>query len=464
LVLLAFSGLLLGTKLNTPTQAAEMTGTENGATSQEEREKLENELAELERQILEHQSTVAEYQKQGKTLTNEIKSLNAKISQLNLQIKAVNLNLQKLDDEITSTQKNINVTENRIDGHKTALARGVRDLYEADAQSLIEVLLANANLSDFFGDVNNITLVQSNIRTALNEVVALRVELLEQKQELAAEKSDVENLKNYQESQKKSVATTQAEKNQLLTVTKGKESEYQKILKETQATAAQIRSRIFRLLGGGELTFEEAYKYARLAEGATGVRAAFLLAILQQESLLGKNVGRCSYQGAMHPTRDVPIFLAILSKLGIDPNSTVAKVSCANRDGAYGGAMGPAQFIPSTWAIYGGWEKNGSSWEYNQSKDYIGKITGQTPSNPWSNADAFVATSLYLKDALNSSACRNYVSENRNIADAQVLAERCAAARYYAGGRWYYYRWAYGEPVVVKAQQFQKDIEILTAG
>jgi len=461
LVFLVLLGLTLGAKLNAPTIAAEE-ATRNGVASQEERSALEAQLKDLEAQIAENQKKIDDYKKQGNTLKSEISSLNAKISQLNLQIKAINLNLEKLDDEINTTQKNINVTESKIDANKITLAKGMRDLYEADNQSLMEVLLANENLSDFFGNIESIALVQANIQAALNEVIALRDDLLEQKQELAAEKSDVENLKNYRESQKKGIAATQAEKNRLLTVTKGKESEYQKLLAQNKETAAQIRSRIFQLLGGGELTFEKAYEYAKLAEGATGVRAAFTLAILQQESLLGRNVGRCNYQTAMHPSRDVPIFLALISKLGIDPGSIVAQVSCPNAHGVYGGAMGPAQFIPSTWALYGGWQKNGMNWEYNSSKDSIGKTSGNQPSNPWNNADAFVAAALYLKDALESSSCSGYASQIP--AQAQTLKERCAAAKYYAGNRWYNYRFVYGDPVLAKAAQFQQDIDILTAG
>ncbi|MEK7076839.1 MAG: hypothetical protein AAB967_01260, partial [Patescibacteria group bacterium] len=102
--------------------------------------------------------------------------------------------------------------------------------------------------------------------------------------------------------------------------------------------------------------------------------------------------------------------------------------------------------IPSTWKLY---------------QSSIEKVTGSSPANPWNNADAFVGTALYLKDSLSSASCRNYVSENKNVADTQTLSERCAAAQYYSGGRWYTYRWVYGEPVIVKANKFQKDIDIL---
>lgn len=428
--------------------------TDSNASPAEQREALERELAELERQILEQQRKIEEYRAQGKTLKREISSLNAQKQKLILQIKAIDVSLRQLTNDIMETQRNINETENRIREHKEALARGIQNLYEADTQTTVEILLANDKLSDFFGNLANIALVQENLTISLNEIVRLRQNLVNQKEELSLEKTDVENLKAAKTAQKKNIESIESEKDKLLKITKGKESEYQKLLQKTKASAAEIRGRIFELLGGGELTFEKAYEYARLAERATGVRAALILAILHQESLLGKNVGRCPYYDAvkgiyyMHPTRDVPIFLDLLKELRISPNSVAAQVSCPNRDGTYGGAMGPAQFIPSTWNLY---------------RDDIARITGHNTPSPWNNADAFVATALYLKDSLSSSSCKNYAEKNKNIVPYQTLLERCAAAQYYAGRRWYTYRFVYGEPVIKKAREFQEDIDILNS-
>ncbi len=418
------------------------------------REELERELEELEEQIEEQRGQVETYQTQGKTLKNEIYSLNSRIKKLNLQIQATDITIEKVGQNIIETQKNINHTENRIDDHKDALASAVQQIYEQDRQGLIQILLANEQISDFFGEINEIARVQDNLRLALQEIVNLRGELVTKKSELVLEKEDTKNLKTAQQGQKKNVQYTQNEKEDLLEITEGEESKYQKLLKESQETAAEIRKRIFQLLGGGELTFEKAYEYAKLAEKATGVRAAFILAILNQESALGRNVGQCRYDKVLPQTgttvmrsKDIPVFEDILKRLDINPSSRAAYVSCPIlRDGNHGGAMGPAQFIPSTWKLY---------------ESSIKKVTGNNPPNPWNNADAFSATALYLRDSLNSRSCRNYVSENKHIVDAQILSERCAAAQYYSGGRWYTYRWVYGEPVVVKAQKFQRDIDIL---
>lgn len=406
-----------------------------------EREALEKQLAELEAEIAKNEATIAEYQKQGKTLQGEISSLNSKINKLNLQIKAINLNLSKLDKEIAVTKSEISEAENKLEINKSALTRLIQKLYEDERSGLIEVLLKAPKLSDFFGNMNNILSIQDGLSLTVRKIGELRNDLVEKKENLALKREDAAALKAAQDAQKKSADLAKKDKANLLAQTKGQESKFQSILKETKKTASEIRKRIFQFFGGGEMSFEEAYQLAKLASQATGVRASFILAILDKESALGQNVGRCSYETAMHPTRDLPIFLALVAKLkeaGTAPPEPIL-VSCPNRDGAYGGAMGPAQFIPSTWKLYA---------------DRIAELTGHDPASPWNNGDAIMGTALYLKDGVN--ACDNIYSKQTDI-------ERCAAARYYAGGRWRTYLWGYGDRVVTKASQFQSDIDTLNS-
>ncbi len=416
------------------------------AQNQEERQQLEKQLVDLEGQIAQYQSTIDQYQSQGKDLESEIKSLNAKITKLSLQIKSVNVTLKKLDGDISLNQDQIVGTENDIDQNKAFLVDALKKIHNNEQTGLLEVLLKKPKLSDFFSDISNLLDVQDGLRVTLEKVISLRAQLLDQKEQLAIKKNDAESLRLYQLAQKNLIDTTKKDKDTLLKVTKGQESKYKDLLKVTQKTAAQIRSQIFALLGGGELSFEEALKFAKFAEQATGVRSALILAVLDKESALGQNVGRCTYNKnpyyparasnptTMHPTRDIPIFLDITKSLGLNSESTF--VSCPiPADGAYGGGMGPAQFIPSTWKIF---------------SDRIGSLTSSNPPSPWRNSDAFVGTALYLKD----SGARK---------GASLSDERKAAARYYAGGRWARFLWTYGDRVVTQAERFQKDIDILNS-
>jgi len=414
-------------------------GNVNAAQTQsdEERKALESQLADLENQISQYETKISEYQKQGTGLQSEINKLNSQIAKLNLQIKAVNLTLGNLDFEISDTQSQINQTQSDIDLNKGNLSQTLQTLYENDNKSIIQILIANPKLSDFVNDINNLLTMQDNIRLTIGKIVEDQQKLLDQKQVLGLQKEDALALKVYQDAQKNSIQQTQTEKNTLLKVTKGQESAYKNLLTETKKTAAQIRQQIFQLLGGGELTFEQAYDLAKKAEAATGVRAALILAVLDRESALGKNVGKCDYKTAMHPTRDIPIFLTLIKDLGLENNlaNGLIKVSCANSDGAYGGAMGPAQFIPSTWNLYAA---------------RIAEITGSNPASPWRNADAFIATALYLKDA------------GAGVG-ATLAQEKAAAAKYYAGSRWRNYLATYGARVIAAAQGFEEDIAILNS-
>jgi membrane-bound lytic murein transglycosylase B len=230
----------------------------------------------------------------------------------------------------------------------------------------------------------------------------------------------------------------------LLALSKAQQQNYQSEITKRQAKAAQIRSALFSLRDTSAIPFGKALEYATVSGNATGVRPAFLLAILTQESNLGQNVGTCFVtdfttgdgkkissgafvSGVMKPSRDVQPFLRITAALGRDPAST--RVSCPLSTG-YGGAMGPSQFIPSTWELF-------------QSR--IAAALNVSATDPWEPRHAFMASSIYLGDL---------------GANAQTYsAERNAACKYYSGracgvsGNTFY-----GDQVMAKAASIQKDM------
>jgi hypothetical protein len=152
----------------------------------------------------------------------------------------------------------------------------------------------------------------------------------------------------------------------------------------------------------------------------------------------------------MHPTRDQPIFKVITATLGLDPNAL--PVSRAPSYG-YGGAMGPGQFIPSTWAFYGGYKKDAAgNWYYTADADIIRSMNGRNaPSNPYNNMDAFIATGLLMRD--NGAGAQTYA------------AERMAALRYFAGGNATNPSYAfYGDGVMAHATRIAEEMKILEGG
>lgn len=410
------------------------------AASEVQRTQLESQLKDLESQIAGYQDQVAAYQKQGDSLKGEIGKLNAKISALTLETKATEYAIKQLDYQMSDNQAKINQTKKDVGIAMSDLSLILRQIYQTDKTNVISIFLRSQKLSDFFNDVNNLASLQDSLRASINAITDLKAKLEDDQQALAMNKADKQELLTIKQQQKTATDQTKTEKNQLLAVTKGQESKYQEIVKTKKQEAVNIRSRIFQLLGGGEMSFGDAYKLAKLAGDATGVRPAFVLAILDRESALGQNVGKCTYVTAPMSAKkikladgslksEIDFFLELVGKLGFQNPETVS-VSCHNADGAYGGAMGPAQFMPSTWAGYAA---------------QISAVIGKGTANPWSNGDAFVAAALYLKDS------------------GAVKSERTAAAKYYCGGNWsrYVCTNVYAKKVIDQATQFEDDIATL---
>jgi len=328
------------------------------------------------------------------------------------------------------------------------LAQILRKRYQTDSISLVEMALGNQNISDFFEDYDSFSAIEKELKVSFAEIEAAKASTESQKSSLEKNRAEEIELKAIQEREKKTIEVKEAEKKNLLAVTKGVEDAYKAVLRDKEKTAAQIRTELFALRGSSAIPFEKALEYANFASQKTGVRPAVILGVISEESNLGANVGTGNWKTDMHPTRDVPIFEVVTRTLGLDPDQMpVSKKPWYG----WGGAMGPAQFIPSTWVLYGGYVKNSSGvWEYNASKDFIRKLLGNnSPSNPWDPQTAFVASAHLLED---------------NGADKGTRAsERLAALRYFAG--WnnatkpsYAF---YGDEVMELADKYQGLIDIL---
>jgi membrane-bound lytic murein transglycosylase B len=306
------------------------------------------------------------------------------------------------------------------------------------------MLLSSDSLTSALDEVSSLENLSSEVLDKAGQMKVVKTDLEETQALLEEQQEEAKNLLYVQTLQEEEFRARVAEQNEVLAVTKGVEAEYQAMLNVSRQKASQIRMRLYELAGGTQtqVTFGQAVEIAKMVAQQTGVRAAFLLAILTQESSLGKNVGTCnragdppekSYKKVMHPKRDLPLFPKITEELGLDTDTT--PVSCPmrrnGRQVGWGGAMGPAQFIPSTWMAY---------------KNKVTAITGR-PANPWDIRDAFLAAGLLLKSR---GADRN-----------GRQGEWSAAMQYFSGGTNPRFRF-YGDNVLKTADRYQAEIDALS--
>lgn len=428
-------------------------------TESERRTRLETELQTVERQILTQQRLVEDKQMERQSLERDITIIESEITQAQLGIRARSVAIEQLSDQIGEKEVVLDILTEKLAKQQDSLADLVRKSALLEEYSLVEVMLSKQSFSEFFTDVATFQTLKESLNDSLAVLHGIRRDTHEQKNDLENKQETEAEMKRIQELEKQQIEKKEAEKAQILTVTKGEEQQYQALLDSQRKTASQLRNALFELLGGGGgIAFPEAVRLAKYAAGVTGVDAAMILAILEQETNIGSNLGSClftdnrSSRPVMHPTRDEPVFLAIADALGFDPYTRT--VSCpiiqnGSRVG-WGGAMGPSQFIPSTWAMYGGIVSTGDGFMYDKSSDAIRRINGGSgPSSPFVNQDAFIATALLLRD---------------NGAGGTYASDRLAALRYYAG-------WGgasnpanafYGDQVMNRKSRLAQEIQIIS--
>lgn len=381
----------------------------------------------------------------------EVQILTAKINAAASSIKAKNIAIASLVQNINLKQSKINDLTSKVEAGKQSLAALLRKTKEIDSYSLADAVLSTKNFSDFYADVDSYASTQRALAATNDELRGVQATTESEKEALDKERQAEADAKAAIETAKAQVEASQAEQKKLLAQSQNQEQVYGQVVADKQARAAQIRVALFSLRDTGAIQFGQALQYAQAAQTATGIDPAFLLAILTQESNLGQNVGACYVTNpatgdgigantgtpksrVMSPTRDVPIFQDILSHTGGDMAST--RVSCwqpiyssAGNPIGWGGAMGPAQFIPSTWKLFA---------------PRIQKANGGNYPNPWSARDAFMAAAIYLTDL---------------GANGGYSAQKNAACKYYSGSSCSTsYAATYGNSVMAKAASIQTNM------
>lgn len=386
-----------------------------------QRETLERQLQALEREAAELDRRISETREEGRTLEREIKLFNDEIRRRELEIRRLTIAIRQAEIDIRAKSALIEELSARIARNRAILGRNVSRLYEYDQEHILVVLAKNETLSDFFAALDNIRSLQAELGDLVAELRAAKAELEREKAELEDFRAEQLSLKVLAEVERRAAEEKRREKDRLLKLTKGREAEFQKFLAAKKRDIAALKSQLFYIEKTG-ISAEDALRYAELASRRTGIRPAFLLALLEVETgkafeggviSAGTHLGTGNWRDDMYncylrlgrrtqAESQKSAFFAIAGKLGLDPE----KMPVSRRPSyGCGGAMGPAQFIPTTWLLF---------------EERVAALTGHNPPSPWDVEDAFTAAAVFLADS---------------GARSQTRAGELRAARTYISGK-----------------------------
>lgn len=411
-------------------------------------ESKQSELNEVKGQILQYVKGIKFKEQEVDNLTQAIEGLDKEINKMNQIIAETQQNIENTEQEIKHYEELIVQEEAVIKQQKILIAEYLRQIYELKDVSLLQVTLGKEKISDFLNNKESIVEIQKSLNDAISVVKEKKMKLEQEERELELKKQEQNDLKSLQEVEKISLIEKDNQKNFLLENAKNEKIHFEKLLSSAREKFDSIRKEI-KLIGSSEkLSFEDALKLSEEVEQKVGVRRAFLLAILKQESNWGQNIGTSIYldalSGCVNNKKDQygdsyekvlalaqkreNIFLAVVKDLNLSETTLVS--ACPWSYLGTGGALGPAQFMPDTWMGY---------------RDELIRLKGSVPS-PFDIEDAMLAMGVKLAQAGANSKTEQ--------------AEWKAAMIYFAGGNWDNPNFSfYGDNVIGLAKSFQEEID-----
>ena len=339
--------IVVGTVIYTPKVSAR----ECFVDLESSKQVLEGALDDCKRQIEMTEVILQEQQRERTDVEYDILLIDQEINKGLLRIRSSDIVIRDLGSEIKSTDDVIEDLRERLKHQQNGFIDVLQRINEVEQQGFLSLVLSDVRLSSFFSRTNEYEALRDKLEESIIDMARLQSRLESSVDELEEKRTEQYQTRQQQRADVEQVQYKRNEKEEILDYRLAVEEATKDQIEVYETRVGQISNRLFQLRGSDAIPFEEALRYAKEASRKTNVRPAFLLGLIKHESDLGRNVGTGSYLVDMHPTRDRPIFPFITELLGYEPNEQ--RVS-ANPGFGWGGAMGPAQFIPSTWVCYSG--------------------------------------------------------------------------------------------------------------
>lgn len=335
---------------------------------------------------------IKDYEKKLEDAMKILANQQAQFNKNQSQISASQSLIKALQADIARSEEELKNLSSRGELNKKMLAEYMRQMYYVNQEDpLVFLSIFNGDLNDLTVNFDGMVGIKTKISNILQEINDAKGETEEAKTLLAKQKQKNQEELEFQREQQVKIASN---------------------VQEAQLTVAQIQQKISKLRNtlsgflGKSYDVGDVVNAVEYAAKKTGVRKEFIFAMLDKETDLGRFTGGCYYDKGSNPVKkhmksaDKTVFLEIMNELGYDKNDK--KLSCWPGYG-YGGAMGIAQFMPTTWTGY---------------KSAIASMTGNKPANPWRLEDGVIGMALKLKKAGATSKSK----------------EHYAAKVYYCGG------------------------------
>ena len=207
-------------------------------------EERKSDIQKLEEEIREYQKLLEKTNVESKTLQGEIRRLETQIKKLHADIRLTENKIFATQLQIEELSQEIQAKEGAIGVQRKTLQETIQVLNERDSHSVLEVLLKNKKISDFFVDMEEIQNLEKSLQADLTSLRDVKTSLEEERHQREIRKKDLANLHEELRDRKGIEETSKSEKRVLLSSAQNKETAYQTILRDREKKRQEMLDEI----------------------------------------------------------------------------------------------------------------------------------------------------------------------------------------------------------------------------
>lgn len=206
--------------------------------------KKNEEIQNLELEIKKYQEQLSSVGSEKRTLQNTIKQLDISRAKLAKDIQLTERKIERTNYEINDLSLQIKRKELQIEKDRELIARTIRQIDEAEGNTLLESFLSHNSISEFLQEIDDLNKFQGAISDNINALLTLKDDLAKQKNKFESEHKNLKKLNTQISDQKYLADVERKNQGQVLNETKNKESNYKKLLDERIARKKQFEREV----------------------------------------------------------------------------------------------------------------------------------------------------------------------------------------------------------------------------
>lgn len=205
-------------------------------------------IDEMKRQTAIYERTLEQKQNQRASLQSELADIDDSVENTQNDLEINKTEIESLQLQIQKVERQITLKEKEIGTNRDTLASLLRQLYESDQVTHLELIVQEPTFSGYFSRVQELHAISGSVEEILTKVIDAKKQLDSNKVELDTNRQQLDDARVKLESAQSMLEQQQEYKTNLLDVTQDSEKKYEQVLQELRTQATSVDSEIGTLI------------------------------------------------------------------------------------------------------------------------------------------------------------------------------------------------------------------------